>query len=450
MARLKKLSRRGTWEAAVFDVPGDLAARLPIDQIVLVGERRSGLLRASEPLVADTDPSEILIRSCRAEHAPPGRPKTLRCPPSQLDEFQAAADAVGAKLVPDTGLDLLIDAFEHLMQQFLTTIGGGPDPDFEERVMPFTRTDVWKPVLERLAGCGAWEWIDESVVFEVTHPECGTWFGLMLGAADEVRGLSFYPSLDDVEVMGEGPEHPAFHEVEAMNVHLDPIDEIPSAHRVWCENAGLVFDGRVPLVFDFADSMLTPIDDSVSEDLAAMVEAVVKLIENRGPALMEGTPLVSVPTAQGDIEVAALADPLGDDDWLDPPAERFVTDPHLLFFEVDQSSEASNRTPTRVCLKLAKKDAERLAERVQSIATLEVVLYEDEMTLFLLEERGIRWELVTIVRSDLEQLPPIDQVFGHEQVPLVVMKGGAKRRSHSPRDVLLEHLVHVDLEEESG
>jgi hypothetical protein len=436
--RLKKLPRRGTWEVARVHVPGLTVHEDDYQGLFVVVERRSGLPRCMEALTSESDLSALLIEACRKDgHRPAGRPKTLRCPPSQVAELREAADALGAKLAPDTDLSVIDAAIDAMMD----SIGG---PGAQDRSMPFPAVDVWRPVLAELTRSKPWTVVDEHVVFQVELDDLQDWLCTVLGAAGKVFGLSLFPSIEDLVIFRAGEPGMSV-ELDVVSISFDPIGEVPPQHAAWCRSQRLVFDGKVPLLFDFDGHGMMPIPDDESEDLAAMVQAVLGLIRSAGRALatLQHPIAETIETVRGRMYVRAM--PIGvamagldDLDWDGPPAEPLVREPHQLFFEwTDEPGD-----PVRLCIQAAARDAQRIRTRLMHIEVLEVDEDGDALQLYAIDDGHIRWDLGHVPPEVVAALPDLDDLFGRATL-LCALKGGAKRKSFRPTDLLVAQQVDV-------
>jgi hypothetical protein len=427
------------WEVELLDVDVRVQGT-DVEGLLLVVEATTGLVRHVSPVERGASLREPLLAAMQKPGKPTSkaRPRLLLC----RDEVQRARILDGLDGIEvDVRCVPTLPALDAVATSLRAKLG-----------TPFRWPGVteqvprWREALRSLARAAPWEELSDGVTFrfEGGPPGLADAVVVVIGLLGEQRGIVLFPSeASYTRFLGVGAA-PSADDVAALDtlcVHLEPADEVDPRDLRACEEAGFVLDeGLVPQVFAMRDGELVAVDAAGQAVLLAAVEAVTALCGNAAGALEAMADERRVRTTHGTVTVRSTPPDDGEREVETGLVDAYE---HGILFTRLSGRDREDPAPA-VVLKLAKRDAERLAAVLADV---------DRMTV---ETHGGRTAFrVAVGERELGLLVAIDHVddvaprFLAELAGgrgwVAVSGGGTTRPTIDPRKFTLARPVRVEV-----
>lgn len=268
---------------------------------------------------------------------------------------------------------------------------------------------------------------------------------VVVGMLGEQLGIMLFPTEQDYWSYLEQAQSGML-QVEQLCcwcAHLDPVDELPESHVALGWEVGLVQEGLTLQLYAVRGGVMERLELAEESTLLSAVQGILGAWRTHRSSLVVGESTTSVRTHLGDLEVQTRVGHL---------AQELPDSPEPLILEADhqvilQDVLMDGEEVPGLILKMAKRDARRLARLIDEVHEVDAIS---------IEELGdwvdiIAWEGGLEV-GVLARVPPQDGLWdawrevGHGG--LVIAGGGAKRRTLREQDAVLA--IHVDLYDPEG
>ena len=415
MARLKELRRTGHWEIDLVQIPSIRIKDTTLAGMLFVVDTSGGLIRMTAPIEVGEALDLHVARAASqpAQPCSPSRPRTIRCRHALRSKLSKVAKVLGARLIISSHLPAVDQAAQALSQHFAAVpalLPSDPEP--------------WLPVLEELHSLAPWDLLPDSVIFRFPsgYDPLHSSLAVVLGQAGEQIGLAVYPTQQDYDrfmtlahkgrVVDVGPW-------QVWAVHLDPLHDMEPEQREACIEQGLVVGDLGLLLMAMDEEGARPLTHDEERACLVAAQGVLGAFESQGATMLLQPTLGRVPTVAGELTVVTTPDVMTLVEEAEPP----VVDASHQIMIADTAGKPS------LILKMAKRDAQRLARALYGVDALSLEAF-DEVVAWAGDHR-----IGVITRGEFgPQTWSTWRERGSGE--LIISAGGAKRRGLRFRDIV--------------
>jgi hypothetical protein len=421
-----ELPQSSAWEIDLVPMPSIVVQDVKLAGMLLVVDREGGLVRAGEPVPVGVEIEDAVLRAVAAPVPPnqPARPAEIFCRPALEPALSPLAAALGATLVVVAELPLIDDVAQSMLGHFQST----------PRMLP-RDPDSWRPPVAALAMARPWEHLDQAAHFRFSGGPAALdgAVGVLLGQAIEQRGVMLFPTVETYTFFRENAWGRATTPPQGWRfwcVHLDPVDDFQAPLLQETQRMGLVHGGLALRLFVLTEQGPQPMSEREETACLAAFQGIAAAWTAYGKALEPGGPIRDVPVAGGTLRVEAVAE-----DEIDEVEPLILDIEHSLIFT---SSNLDGQPRPTLALKMAKRNAEALAELTASVDAITLVA-RTAGTLDVVAWAGTE-RVGVLTRMAASEEPWLDwRTMGGGVITLV--GGGAKRTKLRRKDVVNVKLV---------
>lgn len=393
-----------TWEIAVVASPSQVDDK-PVLGVGLAVDVSSGQVRWASPIGVITD----VISGVLAATTKYGMPLELCYEDSELDFVVAhIADALSlsARKVPCPTL-------ERAEQALLVAMAGG----MPAAGMPL-RIDAWRRIVAQLHDLAPWTRLGERTWFHFQGGPLDGAVAVLIGELDEAWGVTLYPTEEALLAFISAAttnDHKAIMNASTLSIQLEREGDLASSDVSLCRSLDLVFEDRVPRLLALGSGALRAPTRNEQRLLLAAVEGVTTLCASEMDALAQGLHrrLQMIVTGGQRLDVEAKPAALDDldDSVIDALDEELPPDhlptiihsEHAVLFG-SMTVDADGTAHPSVVLKMRKREALKLAQACEWIASLSLHRHSSGLQLVACDERGARATLVKLRGGGLDEL----------------------------------------------
>ncbi len=355
--KLNRLPRAGAWEVDVVPMEGIVVEDVELEGFLFVADAVERTVRHAEPIPRGLSLDKGMLKAAQAPAAPgrPQRPRIVRCRPHLSDRLASICRRLGARQEVVAELPA-VDAAAHGFSEFSDT--APPIPH---------RPGLWEELLRKLQDAAPWGVLPDSVAFRFPGggPILGPAVALCLGNAGEQRGIVVFPTerdygrffesaAGDPELLLQGEDW------TCLCAHVDPARDLPGPTRRVMQRLGLVHEGWFLALFGMSPRGGRSLTEAEEVAVAAAVQGVLGLWAAMGEQLATGPGVHACPTLLGELTVVSVA-PLEPEPWLADAPHRVA---------LIGGGEADPTAAPALLLKMGKRDAQRLAKRLDGLDAL--------------------------------------------------------------------------------
>jgi len=411
----------GIWEVDLVATPEVQVEEGEVDGVFLVVEADSGLVRLVDVLAPGAELGHRLLRAAATPMAgEAGPPVEVRVRAAMAQALRGATEELGAALQ----LVRSLPAVDQAAASLVAFLSQGPQQVGEPQTVH--DAEVWRPLLVGLVDAAPWEVVSGDTVFQFQGGALDGRVAQLIGGGGVQRGLAVFDSEADLEATfltaDGGP--PSF---RAMAIHVDPTADFGEGEVARAEREDLIYQGQMLWVGRTDGAFPTPLPEADGPLLRAATEAVLQVVQSQGERLSEQqtTNLVNTPMGRGVVQTH----PGG-------PSQPTLLDDIDHQFSLTPSADGT----VVWAWKMAKRDARRLATRLDAVTALR-------------HERQPGGWLVVAAMAGSERIGgmvalapgPWGRIFAGDLAGrLRVLAGGAKRRTYKLSDILLERDVRLE------
>ena len=426
------------WEVGLIDIPIEIQG-VDTEGLLLVVEQDTGNVRMAGPIVRGEDLWSVLGPALLSPAPPctPLLPRALCTTPALTARLRRETEGTELRVETAARLPQAERAFDAVVRHV------------HPLQIPETARDqpLWAQTLSLLCQVAPWRELPDRLLFrfEGEAPELASAVAVVLGLAGEQEGVVLYSSIEDFEraqhsAIAPIPEAPR---IDALCLYLDPLDTLEPTERDQVRAQGLALPGgRAPRLLGLHGGSPVAPTEREQQVLLAAIEALVRLCLTDLKRLRTEARSATLSTCLGRVIVRSqpLA-PARPAQSSPPPGSLASNVAHAVILtrvritHEDRPSEDLEA----VVLKMAKRDAQKLAPRIARTDAVVVEAREPGVRLTLFEgtrEIGVLCE----VPAEPEH---VRRLAASPTLSVCVSGGGPKRHRVRDQDIVLSLRVAV-------